>query len=110
MRSGIRTIRENNTELLRKSDQTSVYTGEQMEEEILTPFWEKDANLWLRWSNPRWDKLFRATILRQVLPQLDESISMGEDAEMNLRVLPLCKKIVTLAGSCFYKFSEIAIL
>ena len=102
VRCGIRMIDPDGSCRLVGSKTLEIYNSRQIEEKILTPFWEKDANLYVHWSNGRWDKLFRADVLKKVLPELNLKLSMGEDAEMNLRVLPFCKKVVNLPDAYYY--------
>ncbi len=79
------------------------WNREEIERDILQPFWEKDGNLFAAWSNGRWDKVWRTELMMRVLPQMDPKATMGEDAEQNLLYLPLCRSAVRLdayAGYC----------
>lgn len=103
VRGGIRMIEPDGSERILGGDQLQILHTQEIEKEILTPFWEENANLYeLHWSNGRWDKLFRAEILQAILPHLERSLSIGEDTEMNLRALPLCQTIVSLPNAYFY--------
>ncbi len=102
VRCGIQMIDPDGSRRLVGSQKLQIYDAQGIEEQILTPFWEDNANLYVNWSNGRWDKLFRADILKKVLPELDLHLSMGEDAELNLRILPRCEKVVSLPDAYYY--------
>lgn len=50
----------------------------------------------------KWDKLYRAELLRRALPLYGENLSLGEDAVLNAAVLPECRKVVTAKTSARY--------
>lgn len=76
----------------------------QIEEQILTPFYEKTGNIYQFWSAARWDKIYRTNLMKTVYAAIDLSLSMGEDLEMNLRYLSVCRRIQTLGTQILYDY------
>lgn len=81
--------------------QQSVWSHDEMERLVLTPFWEQSGDLYINWSNGRWDKIYRKAILLHALENCNTSVCIGEDALVNLWVLPQCNRVVTLP-ECYY--------
>lgn len=81
-----------------------IMSEEQIEDQILTPFYEKTGNIYQFWSAARWDKIYRTELLKTVYSAIDPSLSMGEDLEMNLRYLSACRKIQTLGTQVLYDY------
>ncbi|MGN1389751.1 MAG: hypothetical protein ACI4WR_08885, partial [Bulleidia sp.] len=77
---------------------------EQIEEQILTPFYEKTGNIYQFWSAARWDKIYRTELLKNIYSAIDLSLSMGEDLEMNLRYLSVCRRVQTLGTEVLYDY------
>ncbi|MBO4853859.1 MAG: glycosyltransferase family 2 protein [Oscillospiraceae bacterium] len=82
----------------------TVYAGE---EEIrkLTGLY---LNAFLLEDNPisycRWDKLYRRELLINALPLLNTKISLGEDVNTNVAVLPDCRCVAVLHETPFYHY------
>ena len=62
-------------------------------------------------SNTRWNKLYRAELVKKAINLCDVAISMGEDYLMNFAVFGYCKKIVILDTPPLYNyfFNEMSI-
>lgn len=73
-----------------------------IETEILQPYWEGKESLYQKWSNGRWDKLWKKDLLLKAYGKAPVRYSMGEDLILNLVYLPLCHKIVDVGNSHGY--------
>ena len=73
-----------------------------IEAEILQPYWEGKESLYKKWSNGRWDKLWKRDLLLKAYGKAPVRYSMGEDLILNLVYLPLCHKIVDVGNSHGY--------
>ncbi len=80
----------------------AVYEKADIEEKILQPFFAEDADIYRRWSSPRWDKIYRTGLLRSVYYGKDMNCVMGEDLDMQLRYLAVCERAVSLADCYRY--------
>ena len=80
-----------------------VYEKDEIESKILCPFFEKDANIYRYWSAPRWDKIYRTEIAREVCRERTARLVYGEDLDFCLRNLAKCQRIVTsdVRGYCY---------
>ncbi|MBQ6222724.1 MAG: glycosyltransferase [Solobacterium sp.] len=83
--------------------QFHVYEGQEVEGQILKPFYEVNANIYRHWSAPRWDKIYRTEIVRKVCGERNRDLVYGEDLDFCLRNLAHCEKVVTTAqrGYCY---------
>ena len=97
---GYKKVYESGREEIALPLQDAVYEKKDIEEKILKPFFEKDADIYRRWSSPRWDKIYKTDLLKSVYYEKDMDIVMGEDLEMQLRYLAVCDRIVSL-GNCY---------
>ena len=104
VRCGIRFVNCSGQDMLMQSDTEIICNADEIEQAILTPFWEEYMDHFQFWSNSRCDKLYQKELLLKILSTLHPKLAMGEDVEMNLRYLPLCNKIVTLKGCADYYY------
>lgn len=81
------------------------YEEEQIESEILMPYFEKDANIYHHWSAPRWDKIYRTELLKTVVSEMGDNLpKTGEDLLMNLYYLQHCKKVSSIGNAYCYNY------
>ncbi|MDO4192054.1 MAG: glycosyltransferase family 2 protein [Erysipelotrichaceae bacterium] len=82
----------------------AVYEKEDIEQQILKPFYETEADIYRRWSAPRWDKIYRTSVLKKAFEDVDITMSLGEDLAMNLSFLHYADRVVTLKGCWLYNY------
>ena len=82
----------------------AVYEKEDIEQQILKPFYETEADIYRRWSAPRWDKIYRTSVLKKAFEDVDITMSLGEDLAMNLSFLHYAERVVTLKGCWLYNY------
>ncbi|MDO5120995.1 MAG: glycosyltransferase family 2 protein [Erysipelotrichaceae bacterium] len=82
----------------------AVYEKEDIEQQILKPFYETEADIYRRWSAPRWDKVYRTSVLKKAFEDVDITMSLGEDLAMNLSFLHYADRVVTLKGCWLYNY------
>ncbi len=75
------------------SSDTRVYSKNEIEQEILQNFFETTYSTADSFTNSRWAKLFKTEILKKAAKNCNESLTIGEDLDLNLRFLKLCEKI-----------------
>ncbi|WP_368275822.1 glycosyltransferase family 2 protein, partial [Coprobacillus cateniformis] len=94
----------NNKEQIKEFDEFKMFTNNRSNHLILndymTSYLNKENNL----SMSRWNKLYRRDIIISNLQYLDQSISLGEDVNMNFAVLADCDKIVFIPHSAHYHY------
>lgn len=73
-----------------------------IEDRILSPFFEFDADIYRFWSSPRWDKIYRLEIVKKIYHLKDQTLTMGEDLEFQLRFLNECDRIVSIGEQYHY--------
>lgn len=81
-----------------------------IEQKILTPFFETTGDLNPEWCNPRWNKLYKTDLYRQLEPWYYPGVSIGEDIETQLLYLPLCQRVVRVYNACnyIYEYSDVS--
>ena len=84
--------------------ENEVLDKELIEKKILKPFYEETGDIYRHWSAPRWDKIFSASLLKEVFKTVDLSLTAGEDLVTNLKYLNLASKVVNVADSYFYGY------
>lgn len=69
----------------------------------LDSFFEREADLTSFCAAPRWNKLYRTALLREIAPCLDSAQAFGEDTVMNLYALANCSAlaVVPYVGYCY---------
>lgn len=88
------------------SSETFRYDATAMEEEyihnILLPnmVWERLTAM----SYSRWNKIYKADLMKKAVDLCDVSISMGEDYLLNFAVFGLCRKIIVLDTEPMYNY------
>ena len=82
----------------------AVYEKEDIEQQILKPFYETEADIYRRWSAPRWDKIYRTSVLKKAFEDVDLTMSLGEDLAMNLSFLHYASRVVTLKDCWLYNY------
>ena len=102
VRCGYRKIYPDGHEEIPLPVETAIFEGTEIEDRILIPFFEEDANIYRRWSAARWDKIFRTDILQETYFKGNPKATIGEDLEMNLRYLAECRKAVSLDKHYMY--------
>ncbi len=100
--AGYKKIAEDGTAAIPLPVQDAVYEKEEIEKLILRPFFEEDADIYRRWSAPRWDKIYRTDTLKSVYWDGDPEVTVGEDLEMQLRLLQKCRRAASVSGSFHY--------
>lgn len=78
------------------------FNKKEIEEEILRPYWEIEADLYRNWSNGRWDKIWKRSIILEAFGKDFKDFKMGEDLILNLRYLPLCESIGRIDYPLYY--------
>ncbi len=81
---------------------TRRYSKQEIDQEILTQYFEKTENFHDEFGNSRVGKIYRTDILKKAFLGADLSVSMGEDLELNLRFLLLCDSIFTISDYAGY--------
>jgi len=82
--------------------QPGYFDAGSIEAGILQPFFEQSGDFAQTWSNSRCAKLYRTDLLKQIVFQCNASLRMGEDVELNLRYLPLCKSVYLIPDDGSY--------
>ncbi len=82
----------------------AVYEKEDIENQILKPFYETEADIYRRWSAPRWDKVYRTSVLIKAFEDVDITMTLGEDLAMNLSFLHYASRVVTLKDCWLYNY------
>ncbi len=80
-----------------------VYEKQDIEEKILYPFFEINADIYRYWSAPRWDKIYRTELVREVCSERSAGLLYGEDLDFCLRYLAKCRRVMTypVRGYCY---------
>ena len=81
-----------------------VYDKETIENKILIPFFESNANIYKNWSSPRWDKIYLTSLVKETYRKYTDNFQMGEDMIFALRYLKECNKVVSMDNSYFYEY------
>ncbi len=87
------------------SNQLKIFNGN-IEEQILEAFFETTASV-APFDNCRWNKLFRATVLKESIKDLPPNLSMGEDLIMFISALNNSEKVVVLKQEINYFYRVI---
>ncbi len=82
--------------------ETRVYTKEEIEKEVLTPFFEQNEYLIHNIQNSRWAKLYKTKLLKKAVVGANTKLIMGEDGELNIRYISLCEKIAVEGDKASY--------
>lgn len=81
-----------------------VLDHEMIETMILHPFFEENADIYRHWSAPRWEKIYRSSLLKEPFEKVDVKMTAGEDLALNLRFLTKAGKVVNVADSFLYAY------
>ena len=75
--------------------------------QIIAPYFRTGVMGKTQWSYGRWDKLYKASVLKNIIPQLNPAITIYEDFDMNLHFANSCKNAVILEGCHLYYWRHI---
>ncbi len=82
--------------------QTRIYTKDEIEQEVLTPFFEQNEYLIHNIQNSRWGKMYKTELLKKAVVGANTKLIMGEDGEINVRYISLCERIAVEANKASY--------
>ena len=83
-----------------------VYSKQEIESEILNPFFEETGSITSSWSNSRCGKIYKTELFKKALAGCNPKLAMGEDIEVNLRYLALCGSVYILSGYHGYCYNS----
>lgn len=92
------TIYRDNQNTLDGIESLCIYSRGQINA-ILDTFYEKKGNIVDTWSNSRCSKMYKTGILKQILGLYNDSITIGEDLELNLLYLEEAQSIVLIPNN-----------
>ena len=75
-----------------------------IEEQILIPFFEQDADIYRHWSSARWDKIYRADLVKTVYRKYRMDFQLGEDMLFALCCLRECSRAVSMDHAYNYEY------
>lgn len=71
-------------------------------DDMLSEYWENEPDLYQRWSNTRWDKIWKKDLFLRAISMYSTDNSMGEDLLLNLTYLPMCTSIAFINKPLYY--------
>ncbi len=88
----------------KRFSETRIFSKQEIETEILTPFFEQTESIDKTFGNSRWAKIYKADVLKKTSESCNKEISSGEDIELNIRLLSNCQTVMILDnvdGYCY---------
>ncbi len=85
-------------------NETKVYNKQEIEHDILFPYFEQTENYHDVFANGRWGKIYKVELLKKSFENANIDITVGEDLELNLRFLSLANSIKTLSNYAGYHY------
>ncbi len=102
--SGWKTMVDGEVEFHFLLETTRCFNKTEIEEEILIPFYEINGYYHDVFGNSRVSKIYKTKLLLEVVRDLNPQLLMGEDTELNLRVLHFCESVKTLRDYQGYNY------
>ncbi len=83
------------------SDKECIFND--IEGELLRPFFEQSASFYPV-INSRWSKIYKTSLLKLILPSIDNGLVIGEDLAFNIWFLSVAKKGIVLKDSLYHNY------
>ena len=80
---------------------------EKLQQQVLGDYFRYGVMSKTQWSYGRWDKLYKTSVLKSIIPQLNPAVTIYEDFDMNLHFANICEKAVVLENCHLYYWRHI---
>lgn len=88
------------------NDETIFYNKKEIEEKMLTSFFENGTGLYENWSISRCNKLYKTDLFKKILSITNLKPSIGEDMYLNFLYLNECKSVLRVYDYAGYIYRQ----
>ncbi len=85
---------------------TREFTKQQIEQEILTPFYEQSESFDKSFGVIRCSKIYKTALLKQAFENCNFKVTNYEDLDLNLRFLSICESVKSLSDYSGYFYRK----